>query len=99
MSSLALNMLTFSLDIILSGNEFQSLMAAIVKKFCLAVVLVFLVKTLYGFPRVSLSLIVNSPSVAAASYIPFKILKTSIILPRFLLYSSVGSFRAFSLSG
>ena len=60
MSSLALNMLTFSLDIILSGNEFQSLMAAIVKKFCLAVVLVFLVKILYGFPRVSLSLIVNS---------------------------------------
>ena len=68
-------------------------MAATVKKFCLAVVLVFLVTNLKGFLLVSLSLIVKNPSVAAVSYRLFRILKTSFILPRLRLYSSVGSFK------
>ena len=39
LSSLDLKTCTLSLDITVSGNEFQSLMAAFVEKFCLAVVL------------------------------------------------------------
>ena len=72
---------TLSLDFTVSDYEFKSMMAATVKKFCLAVVLVFLVTILKGLLLVSLSLIVKNPSVAAISYRPFRVLKTSIILP------------------
>ena len=58
LSSLDSKTCTLSLDTV-SGNEFQSLTAATVKKFCLAVVLVFLVTILKGFLLVSLSLIVK----------------------------------------
>ena len=93
LSSLDFKTSTDSLDIIVLGNEFQSLMAATVKKFYVAVVLVFLVTTWKSFLLVSLSVIVKNPSVAAVSYRLFRILKTTIVLPRLRLYSSVGSFK------
>ena len=93
MSSLDFKTCADSLDIIVLGNEFQSLMAATVKNFYIAVVLVFLVTTWKSFLLVSLSVIVKNPSVAALSYRPFRILKTTIVLPRLRLYSSVGSFK------